>query len=181
VICYFVYIATHVGQERAMFVATEKSEPDPRVLKEAAVCFLLEDVSQERFKFFRVDGHKESSGDFVVTEENLIAWIEAGTPKRWKWEHMLDPYGLQARTIKDAQVYKKVERIDHYPNDSNAVGVHQTWVADTKEAIEALGKEMIDRYPPGGYGTSLRDIKLQTTGPHKDKWTAQYYRSLSCD
>lgn len=94
-----------------------------------------------------------------------------------------DEFILMPDEPEETQPMPKIEKIDHYPNDANAVGVHQTWVAVSRDDLLEAFKQTQQTYPTPGYGTSMRDVRQAPASDEKyaGKWLATFYRSLSCD
>lgn len=91
-------------------------------------------------------------------------------------ELMYHPYATSVE-IPDEHKGKTLVKTDCYPNDRNAVSVHQVWTAATREELEAEAATQSERYHPAGYGTRLHSIKQMANGT----WQGIFYRSLSCE
>ena len=73
-------------------------------------------------------------------------------------ELMYHPYATSVE-IPDEHKGKTLVKTDCYPNDRNAVSVHQVWTAATREELEAEAATQSERYHPAGYGTRLHSIR----------------------
>lgn len=78
----------------------------------------------------------------------------------------------------------KVTKID---TGSTSFSVHQLWIADTQEALDAEWAEQEKRYHPSGYGTRRSGVRQVTKDSdptvrnYQGKWVCNFYRGTSCD
>lgn len=136
---------------------------------------------------------RENGPDFgSVTGWHTIYFTEhvKDWPQRFSFEQAkitplprdsMAPYEPYVREWKRNQ--RRVEKTNLYPNDRNAVSIHQTWVAATKEELMEEFIDQASTYPPAGYGTRLENVRQAPPSDEKYAgwWAADFYRSLTSD